>query len=197
DPRLIHKIYPDASPNDLTDTTAEGYQRYYEYEYTIDNLQPSKPYYFAVTTFDFGSAKLSLGPMESSPLINAVRDYPLPSSDMVEKQGLGVTVFPNPYRGDGEYARAGYENRSRLESAERARKIHFINLPSVCTIRIFTINGDMVETIDHFYPEGGPESQQEVWDVISRNTQEVVTGIYLWHVESALGDQIGKLVIIK
>ncbi|MCP4570454.1 MAG: hypothetical protein GY841_22960, partial [FCB group bacterium] len=47
DPRLIHKIYPDASPNDLTDTTAEGYQRYYEYEYTIDNLQPSKPYYFA------------------------------------------------------------------------------------------------------------------------------------------------------
>ena len=117
--------------------------------------------------------------------------------DWVEEEGLGVVVFPNPYRIDGKYADAGYENRDRNRSSARTRAIHFANLPKVCKIRIYTINGDLVREIDHFRPEGGSESQHEIWDVISRNTQAVVTGIYLWHVSSEMGDQIGKLVIMK
>ena len=35
------------------------------------------------------------------------------------------------------------------------------------------------------------------WDLISRNTQAVVSGIYLYSVESAQGTQVGKFVIIK
>ncbi|MCP4567107.1 MAG: hypothetical protein GY841_05965 [FCB group bacterium] len=193
----IHKMYPDASKEDSTDTTDEGWLRYYEYEYSVDNLQPSKPYNFAVTAFDFGSLKVELGALESSPLVNAVKDYPLPTADIVERDGLGVIVFPNPYRIDGGYAEAGYENRDRTKSAVRSRTIHFANLPRVCTIRIYTLNGDLVREIDHFRPEGGPESQHEIWDVISRNTQAVVTGIYLWHVQSDMGEQVGKLVIMK
>jgi len=55
----------------------------------------------------------------------------------------------------------------------------------------------LIKQIEHSRPDGGPGSQEETWDVISRNTQSVVTGIYLWHVESAMGEQLGKLVIIK
>jgi len=33
--------------------------------------------------------------------------------------------------------------------------------------------------------------------MLSRNTQAVTTGIYLWSVTSAMGEQLGKLVIIK
>jgi hypothetical protein len=196
-PLLIHKVYPDASPDDLADTTAEGLLRYYEYEYKIDNLQPSVPYHFAVTAFDFGSLRIDLGSLESSPLINAVEEYPLPSTEVVEDRGLKVTVYPNPYRINGGYARAGYENRDRTKSAERARLIHFSNLPRICRIRIYSIDGDLIQTIDHYYPGGGPGSQHEEWNVISRNTQAVVTGIYIWHVDSEMGEQLGKLVIIR
>jgi hypothetical protein len=121
----------------------------------------------------------------------------LPGSETVEELGLEVMVYPNPYRVDGGYADDGYENRDRTRGAERTRAIHFANLPRVCKIRIYTVSGDLVQEIDHNRPDGGPGSQHEVWDVISKNTQAVVTGLYLWHVESEMGDQLGKLVIVK
>ncbi|MCK5127211.1 MAG: hypothetical protein KAR42_13235 [candidate division Zixibacteria bacterium] len=197
DPNGIHKVYPNASRTDLSDTTDAGFLRYYEYEYEITNLQPSIPYHFSVTAFDFGSLKVDLGALESSPLINAIEDYPLAGSETVENEALSVIVYPNPYRIDGGYAAAGYENRDRTKAAERTRKINFANLPKVCTIRIFSIDGDLIKEIEHDNPDGGPGSQHEAWDVISRNTQSVVTGLYLWQVESDMGEQIGKLVIIK
>lgn len=196
-PLGIHKVYPEASKTDSSDTTDQGYLRYYEYEYVIPNLEPSKPYNFSVTAFDYGSLKVDLAALESSPLLNRVKEYPLQSADSVEAKGLEVMVFPNPYRIDGGYAIAGYENRDRSKGAERARAINFANLPRVCKIRIYTVDGDLVKEIDHNRPEGGPSSQVETWDVISRNTQTVVTGVYLWHVESEMGEQVGKLVIIK
>ncbi|MEZ5359386.1 MAG: hypothetical protein R3F48_11235 [Candidatus Zixiibacteriota bacterium] len=196
-PYGIHKLYPDASPNDVSDTTAEGHLRYYEYEFVLDNIEPSRPYYVSVTAFDFGSRKIALSSLESSPNVNAVLTYALPSTDIVEQEGLTVQVFPNPYRIDGGYAAAGYENRERIKSAERARAIHFYNLPAVCKIRIYTVSGDLVKEIDHYNPNGGPEAQHEEWDVISRNTQSVVTGLYIYQVSSQMGDQIGKLVIMK
>jgi len=197
DPLKIHKVYPEASRYDSSDLTEEGWRRYYEYEYTIDNLQPSVPHYVAVTAFDYGSFQYDIGQLETSPTTNAVREFALPSSDDVEERGLNVIVYPNPYRIDDGYARAGYENRDRTKSAERSRRVHFANLPRVCKIRIYTIDGDLVREIDHYYPEGGPSSQHEEWNLISRNTQAVVTGIYLWHVRSDMGEQIGKVVIMK
>jgi len=196
-PALIHRVYPDASPDDPADTTRDGNPRFYEYEYVMNNLQPSVPYYFSVTAFDFGSLKTGLGSMESSPLLNDVMEYPLPSVEAVEDSAMEVIVYPNPYRIDGGYAAAGYENRDRTKSAERTRLIHFYNLPRICTIRIFSLDGDLIREIDHYYPDGGPGSQHETWNVISRNTQAVVTGLYIWHVESEMGEQLGKLVIIK
>jgi hypothetical protein len=196
-PLGIHRLYPDADPNDPGDTNSNGDLRYYEYEYIVDNLQPSVPYYVTVTAFDYGSRKVDLSSLESAKNLNAVLAYPLPSSEIVEEQGLQVGVYPNPYRIDGGYARAGYENRDRTKSAERARAIHFYNLPNVCTIRIFSIDGDLIREIDHYFPGGGPDAQHEEWNLISRNTQAVVTGIYLYHVKSEMGEQLGKIVIIK
>lgn len=196
-PTGIRKVYPDAIRSDSSDTTDEGWLRYYEYEYTINNLQPSVPYNFSVTAFDFGSLKVDLGALESSPLTNAVVEYPLPSANQVEEDAMQVIVYPNPYRIDAGYAAAGYENRDRTKSVERTRKINFANLPNKCTIRIYSIDGDLIKEIDHNYAEGDAGAQHETWDVISRNTQSVVTGIYIWQVESEMGEQLGKLVIIK
>lgn len=195
--RGIRKIYPHADLKNPFDTTEYGFHRFYEYEYLLDNLQPSVPYFVSVTAFDFGSRKAALSVLESAPNLNAVEAFAFPSTESVEELALKVKVYPNPYRIDGGYASAGYENRDRTRSAERTRAIHFINLPKVCTIRIFTLAGDLVKEIDHFNPDGGPKAQHETWNVISRNTQAITTGIYIYTVISDMGDQIGKIVIMK
>ena len=41
-----------------------------------------------------------------------------------------------------------------------------------------------------------PQSMHEIWDVITRNTQVPVSGIYYYSVESEYGNQVGKIVII-
>jgi len=196
-PHGIYRVYPEADPSDSSDTTEDGFHRSYEYEYIIDNMHPSRPVYVSVTAFDYGSRTYQLSSLESSLLENDTMAYPLPSADDVEERGLGVIVYPNPYRIDGGYARAGYENRDRTKAAERARAINFANLPKVCTIRIYTVSGDLVKQIDHHRPDGGPSAQHETWNMLSRNTQAITTGIYIWVVSSAMGEQMGKLVIIK
>ncbi len=196
-PHQIHRIYPNADLNDPSDTTDAGFHRFYEYEYTIENLSPTRLQYVAVTAFDYGSRSHQLSALESSPLENATPAYPLSSVDEVEELGLEVTVYPNPYRIDGGYANVGYENRDRTKSSERARAVNFANLPKICKIRIYTLSGDLVKEIDHYRPDGGPDAQVETWSMLSRNTQVITTGIYIWSVTSEMGDQLGKLVIIK
>ncbi|MBK7141514.1 MAG: hypothetical protein IPH75_05500 [bacterium] len=202
----IRKAYPDAvvPPSDtalwtddlVTYEHGEPLPRYYEYEFDLENLLPSIPYYVSVTAFDFGSPKAGLLSLETSPYNDFVVEYPQIPSDSVEAAGLEAYVYPNPYRIDADYASMGYENREQIDP-ERARRIHFMNLPKVCTISIYSLDGDLIRRIEHNYPEGGPGSMHESWDLITRNTQAVVSGLYYFVVESATRTQIGKLVIIK
>jgi hypothetical protein len=201
----IHKVYPDAvkPPKDSTLWTddqvttefGERLPKYYEYEYTIRNIQPTVPYYVAVTAFDFGSPKGGLPSLETEPTSNMIAEFAQTPSDTVEKYDMNVYVYPNPYRIDGQYAANGYENRDRL-NPERARRINFSNLPKVCAISIYTLDGDLVRKLDHNFPEGGPTSQHDTWDLVTRNTQQAVSGIYYYVVESPGRTQIGKFVLI-
>ena len=204
----IKKRYPEAPfPKSLnkdsclaSDTTEEGYFKHFEYEYTIDNLLPTVPYYISVTTFDFGAQNLGMPPMESPRTENPIHTYAQESSDSVVAKGMKVTVYPNPYRLDAGYARLGYEGTGpgeRDRPSDRNRRIHFYNLPADCTIKIFSLDGDLVRQLDHHVPSWDPMSNHETWDLITRNTQLVVSGLYYWTVESEDGQvQIGKLVII-
>jgi hypothetical protein len=81
--------------------------------------------------------------------------------------------------------------------SERSRRIHFVNLPERATIKIFSLDGDLVREIHHPDPYLSDTPWHCAWDLITRNTQAAVSGIYLWSVESEWGTQIGKLVIIK
>ncbi|MCM2270980.1 MAG: hypothetical protein NDJ18_00275 [candidate division Zixibacteria bacterium] len=205
-PGGIRRAYPGAvrPPADSTLWTEEMVTRehgvvlpkYYEYELEIDQLLPTIPYYISVTAFDFGSPQSGLLSLESSPYNDLVIEYPQTSSEAVEFENLDAYVYPNPYRIDAEYASGGYENREGIDP-ERARRIHFSNLPRVCTISIYSLDGDLVRRWDHNFESGDPGSMHDSWDLITRNTQAVVSGIYYWVVESPTRTQIGKLVIIK
>nr|MBN2277042.1 hypothetical protein [candidate division Zixibacteria bacterium] len=216
----IHKVYPEVTdpptifnidstriyhPEELTDDGL--FFKYYEYEYILTGLLPSQLQYVAVTAFDFGSPISGLESLETQPYRNYVAEYPQNTSSIVENEGLDVYVYPNPYRIDGQYKANGFEGRDYIDNKgelvsqegypdDRTRSIHFSNLPAKCTIRIFSIDGDLVREIDHDVPAGHPQSSHERWDLITRNTQPIVSGIYYYSVESESGNQIGKIVII-
>ncbi len=204
----IHKIYPDEPPPSSLNhdsaaiyypdqLTEDGYFKYYMYRYVARNLLPSQKYYFAVTAFDYGSPGHGLKALETQPIRNSVAEYPQNSSDLVEQNILPVVVYPNPYRADGRYRELGFEGRGReYLPDDRVRELHFTNLPHQCIIRIFSIDGDLVREISHDYPEGSPMAMHDTWDLITRNTQAAVSGIYYYSVESKYGNQIGKFVLI-
>ncbi len=164
---------------------------------TIENRLATVPYWVNVTAFDYGSPIAGLAALETSLTVGTQVAYALNSPELSAQEDLEVFVYPNPYRSDGNYSLAGYENRLGAMAEERARLIHFANLPLKCTIRIFSLDGDLVKEIFHDTQSGDPTASHEQWDLITRNTQAVVSGLYYFVIESERKTQIGKFVIIK
>lgn len=77
-------------------------------------------------------------------------------------------------------------------------RVSFVNLPQCrCTINVFTLAGDLVQTIEH---DGAQGNGQAFWNLMSRNGQEVTSGIYLFAVtphDERFADQVGKFVVIR
>jgi hypothetical protein len=100
-----------------------------------------------------------------------------------------VWVVPNPFRGSSDW------DRPPVIGDQLTRHVDFMGLPMAqCTIKIYTVSGDHVQTIHH---DGTSGNGQAAWDLVSRNGQEVVSGIYLFMVDSPAGQQIGRFVIIR
>jgi hypothetical protein len=198
-PGVIRRINPLADPSDtLYRDDGTPYAPYYEYEFVIGGLQVAEPVYLAVTTFDYGNPAAGLSPLESSPLANAIEIWPIGSARTVEADRPKPSVYPNPYRLADNYNANGWENPRGLEpDAERARRITFANIPDTCTISIWSLDGDLVRRLDHARDPGRSDATVEVWNLITRNTQAVKMGIYIYSIESRFGTDIGKLVVIK
>jgi hypothetical protein len=96
-------------------------------------------------------------------------------------------AFPVPWRPSGGTAGSGAGQSGTLSGG-----ITFNNLPSLCTIHIYTLSGSRVKEIDH--TSGTP---QEVWDVRSDSGEEVATGTYLWVVDANGTKKSGKLAVIR
>jgi hypothetical protein len=111
----------------------------------------------------------------------------------------GVYVVPNPYRGRSQW------DLTPNATDPTGTHVDFFNLPpGQWTLRIFTISGDLVQVIRHTDIQVDGKVQQEnaedgqaTWNLISRNGQDVVSGIYLFSVESSNGTEQGKFVIIR
>ena len=100
-----------------------------------------------------------------------------------------VWVVPNPFR-----QRAAWE-RTPVPGDAFTRHVDFMGLPKArSTIRIYTLAGDLVQQLDHDCSQG---DGQRTWNLISRNGQDIESGVYLFTVESPAGKQTGKFVIIR
>ncbi|NJD21496.1 MAG: hypothetical protein FIA82_02330 [Melioribacter sp.] len=107
----------------------------------------------------------------------------------VIKQGLNdIYVVPNPY-----VAYSISENPGRTFTNRGEREIQFRNLPHTCTIRIYTLTGELVDTIvkDDF-------TSIASWDLLSSEGMRIAYGVYIYHVDIPnVGEVIGKFAVIK
>ena len=96
-----------------------------------------------------------------------------------------ITVNPNPYVVSSAYNEDIYGNR-----------LIFNNLPKQCTIKIYTITGEHVSTINHGDTNNLDGTNH--WDLRNMNDDLVAPGLYIYTVEAgSLEPKIGKIVIIR
>ncbi|MCF8306421.1 MAG: hypothetical protein K9G57_02675 [Ignavibacteriales bacterium] len=99
-----------------------------------------------------------------------------------------IYVVPNPY-----VAFSLFEEPGRTSDKRGDRELQFRNLPPQCTIRIYTITGDLVDTI---YKEDASSFAR--WNLLSYEGQRIAYGVYIYHVDiPGVGEKIGRFAIIK
>ncbi len=109
-------------------------------------------------------------------------------------------VVPNPY-----VAAAAFEPERFATSGRGERRLEFRGVPVGSTVRIFTVRGELVQTLEHdgftLNPDGtladGTTTGMIAWDLRSKDNLDIAPGLYLFHVDSDLGEHIGKFAIIK
>ena len=98
-------------------------------------------------------------------------------------------VVPNPYVGSASFEPARFAVSGRGE-----RRVEFRNLPQNCTIRIYTVRGDLVRTLS----QDGSLDGYVAWDLRTKDNLDVAPGLYIYNVEApGVGDYTGKLAVIK
>ncbi len=102
----------------------------------------------------------------------------------------GITVVPNPY-----CAAASWEPRNPFRFGRGERRIFFNHLPARCTIRIYTVRGYLVNTIEH---DSSLDDGSESWDLVSKDGMDIAYGVYLFQVDApGVGTHIDKFAVIK
>ncbi len=99
-----------------------------------------------------------------------------------------VYVVPNPY-----VINSAFEIPSNRTDLRGDRAIQFRNLPRECTIRIYTITGELVQTL-----RKNDNTAYLNWDLLSSESARIGYGVYIYHIETPTGGiKIGRLGIIK
>jgi len=197
----------------LYDLTNQGFT----YAYIDSTVTDGIDYSYSVTAYDIGirSAIEECVPIDGSAGCNQELTY---IADPLDWQKLGefpsiengkgttvydpnfVTVAPGNKPSDaGSLDRVKvvpnpYIVRSNFTETEWNKIIRFTNLPSECTITIYTISGEKVFAIKHD-DEGYGDAE---WDLRTINNQEVAPGLYLYTVVTSSGEKhIGKFAIVR
>ncbi len=157
-------------------------------------------YYYAISAFDTGHEHWPPDPAAIFSETNSNRVPSLESSfypnhsvkpfvatfSPVNTTLDQVLVVPNPF-----VMRSGFITPGAQDV------ISFMNVPSPCTIRIYTIRGDLVATIEHSEDTGIAQ-----WDQVTSFGQFAESGFYVYHLTSHApatrgATRIGKFCIVR
>ena len=94
-----------------------------------------------------------------------------------------IGIVPNPYKGASNY-----------EVTQLVDQVRFTNMPDVATIRVFTLNGTLVRTLEKQSPGVATLS----WNLTTDNNLPIASGVYLIHVDvPGVGERVLKFAVVK
>jgi hypothetical protein len=98
-------------------------------------------------------------------------------------------VVPNPYVGS-----ASFEPSLFAVTGRGDRRLEFRGIPQGGTIRIYTVHGDLVQTLQ----QDGSDKGYVAWNLRTKDNLDVAPGLYIFHVTSrGVGTYVGKFAVIK
>ncbi len=174
----------------------QGGRQYYRY---IDkSIHLGRPYFYAVTASDHALDS------QNRPIPGGKAGDPSSNFKFVEPKSVSqrpwdynpdeIYVVPNPATTQSMAAWSLEPNSDDPTGI----KVEFRNLPeSRGKIRIYTLSGDLVQELPF---DGTMGIGTMKWDLVSRNGQDVTSGVYLFSVESensAFSRKVGKFVVIR
>ena len=106
------------------------------------------------------------------------------STHVTSAQLDAVHTVPDPY----------YVTNA-FEVSTNDKKLKFVNLPSECIIRIYSLSGILVQALPFHDATGGGEAE---WNLRNRNNQFVASGVYFYHIETPDGkSKVGRFTIVN
>ena len=123
------------------------------------------------------------------------------NEEKIEEDMDKILVVPNPYIATNEM-----EPALGNIQLNRERRIMFTHIPAQCNIKIFTLNGLLVDEfdVDNFFQQNDWDSNSEStgiahWDLLSKEGLEIAAGWYIYIVESKITKhkKMGKFAIVK
>jgi len=172
------------------------------YSYVDHNVLNGFPYFYSIVPVSVvpGDVPANDVILSGNPgATNAQVVYPRGDAQPTMKE---VYVVPNPYKAGAQW------DLVPREEDPSGTKVVFVNLPKTKgTIHVYTLAGDLVKDLPfdgnvpadlQFGKDPLTTGQGSVpWNLISRNGQKIVSGIYLYSVDTDLGRQVGKFVVIR
>ncbi len=95
-----------------------------------------------------------------------------------------VHVVPDPYLAS-----------SRFDLAPTEKQMMFVNMPVECTLRIYSLTGVLIRSINYRDKSGGGRL---VWDMRNRDNQFIASGVYFFVVTTPDGrEHVGKFTVVN
>jgi hypothetical protein len=163
------------------------------YRYVDSSVHLGAPYFYSVVAFD-NEAGYSYVGQTGDPASNFVFVQPKSAAQPLGSYNENeIYVVPNPVSSSSMSA----WSLSPTNDDPSGEKLEFRNLPQARgVIRIFTLAGDLVKALPF---DGTAGNGTVTWDLISRNGQSIMSGVYLYAIEfdTSLDRVISKFTVIR
>ncbi|MCB1183370.1 hypothetical protein KDM41_08045 [bacterium] len=177
------------------------------FEYVDREIHNGFLYFYSVTATDHALSPAEVAAGDALPIgpglvgdpgssfQNTVPGTRAQTADERAREGVNIYVYPNPATRE---ALGEYQELFPAGDDPTGVRVTFANLPAARnSIRIYTASGDLVQTIPH---DGRAGEGHVSWNLMSRNGQEIVSGVYLYAVvsdDSRFADFVGRFVVVR
>ena len=135
-------------------------------------------------------------PFSSADVYEFISEGATFNSSQINYLSNKIKVVPNPY-----IVASSWEGQNPYADGRGPRSIHFNHLPPQCMIKIFTLSGELVNTLVHntSFDDGSYE-----WNMLTKDNLDIAYGVYFFHVEPLengslyeFKPHLGKFAVIK